>query len=112
MRLIDADAIYSEMKDYYFTHRDEHDASWEGGFGKCMNMIPKAPTSDLQPRKGKWICQVDDDIFNCSECDYEIDGTGCIDPFEYLKTYNFCPNCGAKMVRNVKDKSTDTEKSK
>ena len=47
-------------------------------------------------KKGVWIC-TDDDIFNCSECDFEIDATGCIDPIEYLKTYNFCPNCGADM---------------
>ena len=97
MRLIDADVIYSEMKDYYFTHRDEHDASWEGGFGKCMNMIPKAPTSDLQ--LGKWIW--DGDIFDlekeyiCSECRcyaLEKDGT-------QIRS-SFCPNCGAKMDKN------------
>lgn len=50
---------------------------------------------ELLPQKGEWICQADDDIWNCSECDYEIDGTGCIDPLEYLKTYKFCPNCGS-----------------
>ena len=48
-------------------------------------------------KTGKWICQADDYIWNCSECDFEIDGTGCIDPLEYLKIYNFCPNCGADM---------------
>lgn len=29
------------MKDYYFKHRNEHDESWQGGFAKCMNLIPK-----------------------------------------------------------------------
>ena len=32
-----------------------------------------------------------------AECDFEVDGTGCIDPLEYLKTYKFCLNCGADM---------------
>ncbi len=89
MRLIDADAIYSEMKDYYFTHRDEHDASWEGGFGKCMNMIPKAPTSDLQPRKGKWI-KGDDCVseyrYFCNQC-----------KAHHRARYDYCPSCGSKM---------------
>jgi len=60
----------------------------------CIQEVAGLPTV---PRKGEWICQADDDIWNCSECDYEIDGTGCIDPLEYLKTYKFCPNCGASM---------------
>ena len=53
-------------------------------------------SAEPERKKGVWIC-TDDDIFNCSECDFEIDATGCIDPMEYLKTYNFCPNCGADM---------------
>lgn len=36
----EADRIYSIMKDYYFEHKDEHDQSWQGGFAKCMNLIP------------------------------------------------------------------------
>ena len=36
----DSDRIYAMMKDYYFEHKDEHDVSWQGGFGKCMNLIP------------------------------------------------------------------------
>ena len=38
----DSDRIYAMMKDYYFEHKDEHDVSWQGGFGKCMNLIPEA----------------------------------------------------------------------
>ena len=36
----EADRIYSIMKDYYFEHKDDHDQSWQGGFVKCMNLIP------------------------------------------------------------------------
>ena len=36
----ESDKIYGIMKDYYFEHKDEHNQSWQGGFAKCMNLIP------------------------------------------------------------------------
>ena len=61
----------------------------------CLSILKELPSVQPERKTGQWICQADDDIWNCSECDYEIDGTGCIDPLEYLKTYKFCPNCGS-----------------
>ena len=46
---------------------------------------------------GVWAWHEDEDICNCSRCDFEIDAEGCIDPQGYVATYKFCPNCGAKM---------------
>lgn len=62
-------------------------------YPRVIESLEKLPS--IEPKKGKWICQADDDIWNCSECDFEIDGTACINPLEYLKTYKFCPNCGS-----------------
>ena len=45
----DTDRIYALMKDYYFEHKDKHDASWQGGFGKCMNLIPNAYQKQPEP---------------------------------------------------------------
>ena len=61
----------------------------------AIDFLEQLPPVQPERKTGQWICQADDDIWNCSECDYEIDGTGCIDPLEYLKTYKFCPNCGS-----------------
>ena len=46
---------------------------------------------------GEWIWHEDEDICNCSECEFEIDATGCIEPMEYVGVFRYCPNCGAKM---------------
>ncbi len=50
---------------------------------------------------GHWVEIGDEpyDEWECDVCGFVIDGSGCIDPLEYLKTYNFCPNCGAWMEK-------------
>lgn len=50
-----------------------------------------------QRMRGRWNWHEDEDICNCSKCDFEINAEGCVDPYEYVKIYNFCPNCGADM---------------
>ena len=47
--------------------------------------------------QGEWVWHEDEDICNCSECEFEIDATGCIEPMEYVGVFRYCPNCGAKM---------------
>ena len=71
---------------------------WEEAeeYQRIIDRFMAFASAEPEWKKGGWIC-TDDDIWNCSECDFEVDGTGCIDPMEYLKTYNFCPNCGADM---------------
>ena len=65
----DADRIYALMKDYYFEHKDKHDASWQGGFGKCMNLIPNAYQKQPEPcedcvNRGAAIKEIKDYIIN------------------------------------------------
>ncbi len=62
----------------------------------CTDVIEKI-------RKGKWIMR--GGWFRCSECDQkallkESDGTGGFYEYEQVKS-NYCPNCGAKMMRKV-----------
>lgn len=76
----------------------------------CRNIMPHRGTPvfealdlaikalEQQPKTGHWIEKEDcnlDIYYDCSECGESfclIDGT----PTDYL--YNYCPNCGAKMV--------------
>lgn len=47
--------------------------------------------------QGEWIWHEDEDICNCSRCDFEIDAEGCIYPTEYVELYKYCPHCGCRM---------------
>lgn len=53
-----------------------------------------------EPKTGHWI-GIDEEpheVWECDRCGFVIDGSGCIDPYDYRDTYKFCPNCGARMV--------------
>ena len=50
-------------------------------------------------KSGVWV-EIDDEpheVWECDHCGFVIDGSGCIEPYEYRDTYKYCPNCGAKM---------------
>ena len=66
-----------------------------GVAGEFIDSIRTIPSADRP--QGEWVWHEDEDICNCSRCNFEIDAEGCIDPIAYVKIYNFCPNCGAKM---------------
>ena len=52
----------------------------------------------IEPKRGEWIGEADGyyngeliyDTWYCSNCDYVVDD-------EEPPTWNFCPNCGARM---------------
>lgn len=96
MRLIDADRLKSYIDcghlrpstELCFTELD------------VCNMVDKQPTIDGIPteRTGKWITEKRDpqDVYAhtyCSECDAYWSSPTLVDSF------NFCPNCGARMRR-------------
>ena len=68
---------------------------------KCINEIELLSTANVEPvRHGEWG-RIDDDwdslsTFQCSVCGEEW----CFEIDEDLPSlnYNYCPNCGAKMV--------------
>lgn len=71
--------------------------------GKLMDIANMVRGEEIEERKGKWIEQTDyigDTYYDCSVCGESwttIDGT----PWE--NGMNFCPHCGARMVRGEED---------
>ena len=63
-----------------------------GAFEDACCAIENAPTVE-ERKTGKWIMNTDpygffDEIPVCSECGHTT---------KMRETYNFCPNCGARM---------------
>lgn len=80
MRLIDADKI-KEMFD---------SKTWQGEM--MIAITDSLPTVEAKEVvHGEWIEYEIPHIICCSECDW---GTSVDE-----KHFNFCPNCGAKMVK-------------
>lgn len=117
MRLIDADKIYKKIIQAEDLAMDRV-ANTNATIGYRINpmyirycaqldertafkfMIIDAPTVDAMPVKhGHYVGEGDGyangelvyDVWKCSEC-------GCVFEDDYEKpTYNYCPNCGARM---------------
>lgn len=68
------------------------------GIMESIGVVMDLPAAQPERMRGRWNWHEDEDICNCSKCDFEIDAEGCIDPYEYVKIYKFCPNCGAQMT--------------
>lgn len=97
-RLIDAD----KLKNHY--------AWWENGTAEMtlaeakLNfdiIIDVQPTVDAEPvRHGRWIEEIG--MLLCSECG---DSWGT-ETEQMIRSFNYCPNCGAKMdeVEDAKDR--------
>lgn len=111
VRLIDADALISDLKyDVELNARLLEDTNTVGFYRELcwtdkahkentIQFLKDAPTVDAASIKhGKWIpCMKDSrgcaDMFQCSECkrySYYAYGVKCLD-------YEYCPYCGAKM---------------
>ena len=84
---IEREAACSSMPDDYYGWRDKQ-------------LLKSIPSADVQPvRHGRYIGEYDGyadgnpvyDMWYCSEC-------GCyFEEWDEKPTYNYCPNCGAKM---------------
>ena len=90
MRLIDADALdWEHIEEEYYTTIDTVRA--------CKCLVLNAPTID-PVKHGRWLIEpyvgkhATLKVLRCSECDNQVtelpDG----------KNYNYCPNCGARML--------------
>lgn len=64
-----------------------------------IDTIENLPSVTPKQRTGHWVEIGDEpyDTWECDNCGFVIDGSGCVDPEEYRDIYKYCPNCGAKM---------------
>lgn len=114
MRLIDADAlekaIYKWMPKYEGTWMDGWISPIENLMILIMMTIQEQPTVDAEPvRHGKWIIRDNPGTgwyrITCSECGEDVTSNApCIGFFPNAKvTWDYCPECGAKMDGERKD---------
>lgn len=74
--------------------------------GITANHIMRFPTADVEPvRHGKWEIKLGflgEKYSECSYCRYDISNNDV--PKHILKyDYKYCPNCGAKMDKEVEE---------
>ena len=71
---------------------------------RVKTLLMRIPTADVEPvRHGAWYQCFEDwrqqqEGNKCSVCGFEYYGTG-------VRTFHYCPNCGAKM--ELEDKTDD-----
>lgn len=102
MRLIDADALLRSSRIGKVLYFD--DTATDGYTDVLLAVeVERAPTIEVKPvRHGEWRtgnrAPVPIDRFVCSVCD----GLVIVSTFRNRCMYNYCPNCGAKMDKQVK----------
>ena len=91
MRLVNADALLSEMEKYNdlsARYRNEYLYGMQQQLETCIELVEDAPTVDAAPVvHGQWIDK-DGGIATCSVCG---------DRWGVWSVMKYCPNCGAKM---------------
>ena len=94
-RLIDADALINRIDSIIKVNRLDTQKVWFTPNGAKL-LVEEQPT--IEERKGKWLQDKHDiagyGYFDCSECGAD-----------FYDTYDFCPNCGAKMKHNEADQN-------
>ena len=74
--------------------------TWYEFYQKVMTAVEKLPSAE--PKRGKWIYGEDSmadgvDGYRCDHCGFFIPWDYTHKSIDYIKGYNYCPNCGAKM---------------
>ena len=64
-----------------------------------MDLIDEIPAADVQPvKRGRWENEyLDDDVWwaDCTNCKNDTNSR-----FGRVSSYAFCPNCGARMIKD------------
>ena len=100
MRLIDADEFIKELSQLYaYAGWDKRDIHFSLSDVACnLEMMPVFNVVlDFQaetPKHGHWDCNGFEPV-RCSVCGITVDAINGI-PWA-IKSFNYCPNCGAKM---------------
>lgn len=104
---IDRDELLKELKEHHdniMTHPDiEKATKWREAicYNRTLEVLKEAPTADVvEVKHGEWEAgHYEGGIFDgtnfekCSVCQFER----LFEDVNFKTTYNYCPNCGAKM---------------
>ena len=98
MRLIDADELKHRMEAVEMF-------GLKGLMKVARGMVIMSPTVDAEPVKhGHWVNKGFEPL-RCSVCGITVDAINGI-PWA-IKSFNYCPNCGAKMDERREDGKID-----
>ena len=86
-RLIDADELFKDFENAKWYDNNDRDLVAE-------DILMDAPTVDTVKTGYNKACS---SLFDCSECGW----TDCDTYTGDTTTYNYCPNCGAKMDKEA-----------
>lgn len=78
---------------------DVTDEAWNKGIEACINEIKHhVPPADVVKVRHAYDMDEYTSLFECSNCGWTCDDTYCGEPCVGNRvTYNYCPNCGAKI---------------
>lgn len=92
---VEREVISEGIRKYYYKNspNSSYQEGFDYGLDKAQRVILNAPVADVvEVRHGRWIEQEKYTfgvMYDCSICDNRILDNG--------HSWNFCPNCGAKM---------------
>lgn len=76
---------------------------YTSGFDEAVTKVENFPAADVAPvRYGRWIAS-HDEFCACSICKYPV--------YVGWNQTNYCPNCGAKMDKEVADDKKQPEEA-
>lgn len=96
MELISREAAITQLSH----NKNKGDDEWELAVENDIQTIWKLPP--IQPKRGKWVYCEDSmadcvDGYRCDQCGFFVPWDYQHKSVDYIKDYNFCPNCGAGM---------------
>lgn len=64
----------------------------------CGNYVVMQPVNPQEPKTGHWYSDCRNDYFICNQCKAEFERFSQ-GGYELIDDYNYCPNCGCRMVQ-------------
>ena len=107
-RYIDADSITEELRAWQEAMKKRGNETMAEDYEHCIDLIHQEPTADVRENVGgEWVIVVDRTemydkegvktwgiLFQCNQCGFVLNAIE-----GHTGQYNYCPSCGAQMVR-------------